>query len=180
MEIRNKTEFFRLWKAGVLGNRTQLWDHPFDAYMSGVPEVGFREQGKGGGGAWAKVPRGMVYLTAFEWQQLGRKFTMDDGAPDLYRTMQGEVCRTYRGMEGYLEVGGHLPMRKAMAAGLMQPCSYAQVVDLLNRFMDPSSREDMDALLELFPDATVEFSCFSKDVGVFPGRNTMFWECRNY
>ena len=71
-------------------------------------------------------------------------------------------------------------MRLAMAAGHMRHCSYATVNALLEKFMDPSSRGDLDALLELFPDATVEFSCFSINVGVFPGRNTLFWEVRDY
>jgi hypothetical protein len=51
---------------------------------------------------------------------------------------------------------------------------------LLDRFMDPNSRADLDALLDLYPDAAVEFSCFSVNVGIFPARNTIFWETRNY
>ena len=57
MQIRSKAEFFRLWEAGVLGNRTNLWRDPQDAYDSGAPEIGFREIGRAGGGAWEKVPR---------------------------------------------------------------------------------------------------------------------------
>ena len=180
MKIQSKHEFFTMWKQGLLGNRTNLWTDPFEAFESGAKEIGFREIGKAGGGAWEKVPYQDVWFTADLWRLAGRKFLMDDGAPDWCRTLQGEICRTYRGMEGYLDTIGELPMRPAMKAGHMRHCTYATCKALLEKFMDPSSRDDLDALLELYPDATVEFSCFDIDTGVFPGRNTIFWETRNY
>lgn len=193
-EIRSKQQFFSLWEAGVLGNRTRLWRDPLAAWYWGrdtnlssetmpddLPEIGFREIRKGAGaGKWEKVPWHRVLVTADQWRAEGRKFVMDDGAPDSKRTLQGEICRTYRGLEGYLDTVGQLPMRPAMAAGHMRHCTGATVLALLDRFMDPSSRDDLDALLELYPNATIEFSCFSVNVGVFPGRNTLFWETRNY
>jgi hypothetical protein len=46
--------------------------------------------------------------------------------------------------------------------------------------MDPSSRDDLDALFDLYPDAAVEFACFPHNLGIFPHRNTVIWEVRNY
>ena len=184
MEIRSKAEFFRLWEAGVLGNRTRLWRNLdeclVDCRRFGIQEIGFREIGKTGGGAWEKVATAQVPATVDKWRAAGRQFIMDDGAPDEHRTMQGEVCRTFRGMEGFLAVGSNLPMRQAIAAGHMRSCSYLTTLTLINKFMDPSSREDFEALMELYPDAAIEFTCFRINVGVFPGRNTIFWEIRNY
>jgi hypothetical protein len=184
VKILNKREFFELWEAGCLGNRTRLWRDPEqavrDAKRLEIPEIGFRQMGRAGGGAWEKVPRSRVIETASRWREAGRSFILDDGAPDEYRTCQGEIARTYRGLEGYIEVGGHLPMRQALAAGLMKSVGPAMVLALLDRFMDPSSRDDLDAIWDLYPDATVEFTCFSRDVGVLPGRNTLFWEVRDY
>lgn len=180
MIIRNKAEFFRLWEAGVLGNRTNLWRDPQEAYDSGVVQIGFRQIGATGGGAWERVDREQVFECANRWRRAGRNFIMDDGCPDDKRTLQGEVCRTYKGLEGFLDVKGLLSMRQAIAAGHMRHCSPTLVRALLNKFMDPSSHDDLDALLDLFPDAAIEFTCFSVNVGVFPGRNTLFWETRNY
>lgn len=180
MKITSKAQFFRLWKAGVLGNRTNLWERPEDAVASRAPLIGFREIGKSGGGSWTRVSRDQVYETAQQWRRLGRKFICDDGAPDESRVLQGEICRTIRGLEGFLDVGGRLPMRQAIAAGHMRPCTGATILALLDKFMDPSSRDDLFDLLDLYPDATIEFSCFTVDVGVFPNRATMFWEVRNY
>lgn len=179
MKITSKREFFELWEKGVLGNRTNLWRNPMDAYNSGAIEIGFREIGKAGGGAWEKVFRHDLYTTYRRWEKLGRNFIMDDGAPDNKRTLSGEICRTYRGLEGSLGVF-QMPMREAMAKGLLLPRSGATVLALINMYMDGSSQEDLWALLDSYPDATIEFSCFSVNVGVFPNRNTIFWEIRDY
>jgi hypothetical protein len=194
MKVKSKFIFFEMWEAGVLGNRTQLWRNPDDAYQWGYetalahgfrdlryPKIGFREIRTGAGqGKWQKVSWPLVPYTAETWRKEGRKFILDDGAPDQFRTLQGELCRTYRGLEGYLDTVGKLPMRPAMAAGHMRHCTGAMVNALLDRFMDASSRDDLRDLLDLYPDATIEFSSFSRDVGILPGRNTLFWETRDY
>lgn len=180
MKIKNKAEFFRLWRAGELGNRTNIWDDPQEAYLSKAPEIGFRQIGQAGGGAWEKVPREKVFETAQKWRDAGRTFIMDDGCPDWCRTLQGEVCRTYRGIEGFLDTVGQLPIRPAIAAGHMVARVGVEVLMLLDHYMDPSSRDDLDMLMDRYPDATVEFSCFGVNVGVFPNRNTIFWEVRDY
>jgi len=184
MKIHNKAEFFRLWKAGVLGNRTNLWERPEDAYQgvlaSGAKRIGFRQIGKAGNGAWQDCSPADVFKVYKEWTAAGRKFLMDDGCPDHFKTFQGEICRTYRGLEGFFDTTAIYPMRRATAEGHMRPYSGALVSALLDRFMDASSRDDLRDLLDLYPDATVEFTCFSVDVGVFPNRQTIFWEVRNY
>jgi hypothetical protein len=177
--IRSKIEFFRLWELGVLGNRNHLFYDEYEAALSGFNEIGFRQIGVPGG-AWEKVPWYEAPNTAKKWRDAGRIFVMDSGADDPAMTLQGEVCRTFRGLEGYLGLAHGLPMRKAMAAGYMTARTGAEVKVLLNTYMDPSSQDDLDALLELFPDATVEFTCFNHDIGVIPGRNTIFWETRDY
>lgn len=184
MIIRNKAQFFELWEAGCLGNRTNLWRDPqqviCQAYALGLQSIGFREMGKTGGGAWEKCELKEFWNTVKRWQQANRNFIMDDGAPDWCRTLQGEICRTFRGLEGYLDTIGTLPMRPAMAAGHMRHCSGAMVKALISKFMDASSQDDLYDLLDLYPDATIEFSCFGVDVGVLPNRNTIFWETRCY
>lgn len=187
MRIPSKTCFFSLWEAGVLGNRTRLWRDPRLAFVEGfghlgLMDIGFRElrrPGTAGAGAWCKAQYGTFWDTVHEWQKAGRNFIMDDGAPDQYRTLQGEVCRTHEGMVGFLSLGSKLPMRPDMAAGNMKHYSYAATLRLLEIYMDPPSRDDLDMIFELFPDAAIEFTCFTVKCGVFK-RNTLFWEVRNY
>lgn len=176
--IGSKKEFFEKWKAGILGNATRLWWDPNEAWASDAREFGFREH-RAGGGTWERVWRAQFWNTVYFWQGAGRIFTMDDVCPDEYQTIQGEICRTFRGIEGYIGAS-QFPMRKAMAAGILTHRTYLQTRLLLEQYMDPSSRDDLDMLLELYPDATIEFTCFSVNVGNIPNRNTLFWEVRNY
>jgi hypothetical protein len=181
MKIVSKREFFRLWEAGVLGNRTMLWRDIDDAMASGCPLIGFREMGRAGGGAWALVGRDDARDMAMVWKKAGRQFIMDNSVPNERSVLQGEVCRTFCGLESYLAIGRALPpMRISMREGRHQHFGYVQTTALLTHFMDPSSRDDLDALLELYPEATVEFTTFDVNVGHLPGRNTIFWETRNY
>lgn len=183
MQITSKREFFAKWRAGLLGNRTELWTDPYDVWEAingGLDKVGFREIGRAGGGAWELVPAAEFMTTYDRWVQAKRTFIMDGSVPNEKRTLQGEIARTYRGLEGYLDTQGTLAMRPAMAAGHMKTCGGALVMALLDRYMDDNSREDLQMLLDLYPDATIEFTCFSCDVGMFLNRNTIFWETRNY
>ena len=182
MKIRSKNQFFSAWEAGLLGNRTRLWRRPEDAASaSGVIEIGFRELGAAGGGKWQRVPQSEVLATAAQWEREGRKFIMDDGVPNERSVMQGEVCRTIRGLESFLAVGHGLPpMRQSIAQGLHHTYGYIATKAILDQYMDPSSRDDLDMLLELYPDATIELACFDVEVGNIPHRRVMFWEVRDY
>lgn len=178
MIIASKKEFFEKWRQGLLGNRTQLWWDPNEAWASNAKEFGFREH-RAGGGTWERVLRRDFHKTVEKWQKAKRIFTMDDVCPDEHQTIQGEICRTFKGLEGYIGAS-KFPMREAMKKGILQHRTGAAVLVLLDRFMDPSSRDDLNDLLDLYPDAAIEFTCFSVNVGVFPHRNTIFWETRNY
>lgn len=199
--ITSKRQFFELWEAGVLGNRTRLWRSLNDALASGSPKIGFREirpAGSTGAGAWTLLTQAdhvpfvareslrhsferRVTEMYHEWKAAGRNFIMDDSVPNDKSTMQGEVCRTYRGLQSFFAVGRGLPpMRITMAQGLHRHRDGAETNVLLDRYMDPSSRDDLRDLLDLYPDAAVELTCFSVNVGNLPHRNTIFWEVRNY
>lgn len=185
MRITSKAEFFALWEAGALGNRNALFHNAKDAWRSGYPLLGFRELRRGGAGAgkWQRVTRDAVYATAAQWDEEGRRYLIDSGTypcTDTNITLQGEVCRTVRGWEGYMGLCPGYAMRPAMAAGLMKPYQGPAVLALLTRWMDPSSMEDVRELLDMYPDATIEFTCFDRDTGVIPGRNTLIWEVRDY
>jgi hypothetical protein len=51
---------------------------------------------------------------------------------------------------------------------------------ILQGAMKSSSYDDLQILLETFPDSIIEFSTWECDVGNIKGRNTIFWEVRNY
>jgi hypothetical protein len=182
-EISSKRKFYELWEDGCLGNRTQIFRTLEAALASGAQKVGFREVTRGGG-KWSKVENQFELPAMFaEWKARGRPFIMDDGAPNDRTTIQGELCRTYKGLEGFIAVAdpvGLPPMRISMAQGLHRTYRRLEVRLLLEKFMDPASRDDVDALFEIYPDAAIEFACFDRMAGYLRGRNTIIWEVRNY
>lgn len=179
MKIATKAEFFRLWESGVLGFKLQSWLDPKDAVASGVPLVGFREIGKAGAGTFEMAVCSEIMNVAERWTAAGRKFMVCQAAPDELATIQGEVCRGLRGWDGLLgRVLDGKRMRDSMRDGDLTPRRGAVVLALLDRFMAPSSRDDLDGLLDIYPDAVVEFTCYEYDFD--RGRNTIFWEVRNY
>jgi hypothetical protein len=182
VDIRSKRQFYRLWEDGALGNRTQIFRTLEEAMSSGVQEVGFRAQGAGGG-AWEKAKtRDEVPAIFARWKASGRTFIMDDGVPNDRTTMQGEIVRTTASLEGFIAVAatrGLPPMRQSIAAGMHRSYSWLQVRMLMAKFMDDPSRDDIDALLDLYPDHAIEFACFDCKVGNLR-RNTIIWEVRLY
>jgi hypothetical protein len=181
MKITSKSEFFRLWNAGALGFKLRTWEtlEALQAEPNKPPIVGFREVGKAGGGKLEIEPVSEAPRIAAEWNAAGRRFMICEAAPDEMGTIQGEVCRTIRGLEGLLGFSNGLRMRDAIAAGLLKPRSASETLVLLRDYMSAPSRDDLEALLDLYPDATVEFTCYGSH-DFERGRNTIFWEVRDY
>jgi hypothetical protein len=181
MEIRTKTEFFRLWNAGALGFKLRTWDNVEDAIASGVALVGFRQIGTAGGGRFEMATPSTMRDVAARWRADGITFMVCEAAPDEKGTIQGEVCRGLRGWEGYLgPVIDGRRMRDSLRDGHIKPRSASETLVMVNTFMSAPSRDDLDALLELYPDATIEFTCYGDHDFDGHGRNTIFWEVRNY
>lgn len=178
MEIRSKAEFFRLWNLGALGYKLRTWEDPHEALASDAPIIGVRQVGKAGGGRLDIVPKAELAGVLRSWTNDGLKFVLCEAAPDEYGTLQGEVCRSVRGWEGTLGLSRGLRMREAAKAGLLVPRSPAVTRFLLREYLAPASLDDLDAILDLYPDSVVELTCYDIDFG--RGRNTIFWEVRNY
>jgi hypothetical protein len=68
-------------------------------------------------------------------------------------------------------------MREALCNGAHENGYAARL--LVKQNMDPSSYEDFLALLERFPGWVIELGIYDIDLGMIPGRNTIFWEVRN-
>ncbi len=49
----------------------------------------------------------------------------------------------------------------------------------LSALVPPEDREMLDDVLELFPGATIEFSCYTRHCGVLK-RKTIIWEVRHF
>lgn len=179
MQITSKSQFIDLYLAGVLGNRFQIWRDYKEAMKVDILDIGFRELGSGGGGKFEMVLHNQIESTAKRWINEGRKFYLNASDSQETCTIQGEI--QYRlGWEGYIGLSRGLKMRDAMNAGYMKSTSGASTRSIMNIFMDDNSRNDVDEILDLYPEAVIEFGCYNREVGILLARNTIIWEVRNY
>jgi hypothetical protein len=180
--IPNKATFYRLWRAGLLGNRPRTW--------AGVKEL---RAALGHGlsyetlivvrsartAAWRTrydVPvREALALAAINPDA---SLTFNEALDESRILIQGEVMSSARGLElTYSDVP--LKMKDALAFARRYVVGLEARV-ILDHYLCPSSRDDLDDLFTLYPDSIIEFGVYDCNLGDQPNRNTLFWEVRDY
>jgi hypothetical protein len=177
--INSKREFYRLYFAGAFGNALRTWPTCEALNASGYGgTVTIREAGRAGGGFCRySVPVSEVRRVLLEAHVDPSRVTFNESAPDHQLVAQGEVARLVGGL-ALRYATAKRPMREAMATA--RDVTGATAVAVLRSALSESSYDDIEALLDLYPDAVVEFSAYAGLVGNAPGRNAIVWEVRNY
>lgn len=182
MKIATKREYLARSGLGLLGNRMPSWDTPADAIAAGHRgDVMIRSKTPNSPFMRADVPvgeasrvmdslveqgadRDALYLT---WMSpsVGRRINAEvwRGPDGLY--LNYSTAQTH--LRDGLDKSGKHAERSAARAVLEWACC-------------PNSLADIDALLELYPDAVLEITAFDRQIGDLPGRNTVIWEVRDY
>lgn len=173
MKIRNKRQFYRLWHAGLLGNRPRTWKNARE--LAGSSYSGLVTIRSTTDLNWATRYRVPVTEALAESAEGA---TFNESMPDDNLVLQGEVARTWRGLELTWDDTPGLGMKDAMKRSAKM--LGARALCLLRAELWPSSLDDLWALLDLYPDAVIEFSAYDRAVGVLPHRNTIIWEVRDY
>lgn len=98
--------------------------------------------------------------------------------PDHLLRLQGYVYRTIHGLHLEYATTPGVVMREAMKHPKVAVGLRASILMQVN--MNYADWEEINWLLDQYPDAIVEFTSYSVFVGSLPGRNTVVWEVRNY
>ncbi len=174
--LDTKAKMYKLYDRNRFGNRLRVLSMPqyFQAVLANsIGPVALRVKTPGRPGhyhlSWEEV------LEHYD----ERFHSISEQAPDDDLTIQGEIQRDARGwylyyttMPGYTMKAG-LPLFGRHARGL-------RALSLIRTYLDPAAYDDMMELFDTWPDAVVEFSCYTKAVG-WANQNTIFWEVRvNY
>lgn len=175
--IACKAQFYRLWHAGLLGNRPRTWRTPNALRESGFSGLVTMRAATGSGGG-ACGYRLTVADALERAKALGAAATFNEACPDDRLLVQGEVARMPGGLELSYSTTPGLAMREAMRGA--RHAGPTEALTLLRDALSPSSWDDLDALWDLYPDAVIEFSAYDRLVGDQPHRNTLIWEVRNY
>lgn len=118
------------------------------------------------------------------WRERVGFFWGNETAPDDRATLQGEIRRAPGGLQffgsersraGY---GRMIRMRDALRVA--RSYQGLTVLFLLRKHLSPPSLDDLMELLDLYPEAVIEFSAYDLQLGTCRGRNTIIWEVRNY
>jgi hypothetical protein len=195
--ILTKQQNLDLYIKGAFGNRDEIWPN-LNAFCIEVTKLisagefhGYnsnyvlRYAGSTSGKRWCdySVPYNEILPIALHWTSQGAIYDLIyiHRAPadrDRYLLLQGELMI----WKGELYLYGSrttLKMRDALKADAHEWWGL-QVRMLMRQNLDPASYDCVMELLDLYPDHVIEFSCWSIQVGVTPGRNTIVWEVRRY
>jgi hypothetical protein len=177
---KSKTEFYERYLKGDFGNRPRSWATWADLLADGYNgRVTLRDMAPGGPCYYGIevedlkkgiLPSGCATLS-------DKRF--NEGMPDEFLTIQGNVWYDLGLKLEYSCVPG-IGHRDAVRQPNMRQAEGLMASSLLKTYLDPNSHDDLRELLDLYPEAVIEFSTYSKPVGVLPNRSTVFWEVRNY
>lgn len=177
--VRTKLDFYRRFYAGEFGNHGPMWSSLGEWRRSCYPgRIAIRTLVQGGRCDY-DIPPGEVTSRTDEFRRDGwTSLNWSAMAPTEKTLIQGEVCRTSRGIEGFVS-RDRLPMRPALARG-GRPVRGPVLIETLRHFCCGQSIDWIMELLDRFDGHTIEFSTFSVPWGVVRGMNTVIWEVRRY
>lgn len=168
--VNNKSAMYELLRAGKFGNTARSWatyQELVDSDYRGL--VGVRSK-QPGGKFLAHVP--------FYFVVDAPDCVYSEMQRDELILLQGEVYRSFNGLYVFASTVKR-PMREALKLGGRHFYRSAARV-ALEVTMWPTDYEELLELMAEYPESVVEFSAYSTEVGILPGRNTIIWEVRNY
>lgn len=178
--LRSKAEFSSAWLRGVLGNRLEVWQWPGQVPFDYHGRIMLRVKA-GARGTSHDYPHRQACRI---WARDPDKWMGNETAPDELATLQGEALilapqgfQLFAWERGPEDLGVSLRMREA----LLRAKQYTglEAIAALKRNASYNSYEDIRELLDLWPNAVVEFSCYARNLGNRQLRNTIIWEVRD-
>lgn len=182
MRVATKRDYLSMAARGILGNQMPSWPDVESAKAAGHRgTVMIRYKAPNSPFMRADVPlddadrvmaglvgegadRRLMYLT---WM-----------SPSVGRRINAEVWRGPGGL--YLNYSTAQTHVRAALEGSGKHAEGTAARLILEWACCPNSLDDIEALLELYPDAVIELTAFDREIGDIPGRNTVIWEVRNY
>ena len=181
--VRNKRDYYTRYIAGEFGNRLQVWATKGEWENSGfIGPIGIRNRKPDSPFCRYDIPHRLVNSVVDEFLSKGcplSDMTFNEAAPESDLTIQGEFCINYDGQLALV----YSHVKRQMRIALKQEPKYAtgnHARQILKHFADNDSYEWMDWLLGAYPDHTIEFSTYRRNLGSIPRRNTLIWEVRAY
>lgn len=185
--VRSKEEFRKLSERGLLGNYLRSWrsvddflDYGFLDYGQVCEWLTIRNLIPGATGFSAVVHRNSIHATIALMVATGSRkedlYFQEIPAPRLRRNWNIEAILTTRGVSLFYEQNTTQPVRGIRERGAYADGLKAQAV---LRSMEPESYDTLMEIWETYPEAVIEATEFSEQVGAL-GRQLVVWEVRCY
>jgi len=183
--VTNKRDFARRYALGEFGNAAPTWPtikEFFAAHkdIENNPHLySLRNRVANSQCMYNLTIREINEYTQNRKNQDLSEFYVSEMAPHNIGIINGEICRTYRGLTLFYARGDR-PMRLALKKGVQVEGLQADLI--LRSKTDPSGYNWIKELLEEYPNHTVEFTSFSHPWGTLAsvGHCTVIWEVRLY
>lgn len=181
--VKTKTEMYALLANGVLGNTVPQW-FDVDSWMPHRNKYkwwGVRTLTPGGP-CWLNVWMPHVPNWCHQAKIDGHRYNISPMVDRIARvTMWANVWDSPTGL--VLECFEYPPIEGSWRELMpTKAIGYTGVVanQILKRHLNANSLDDLEILLERYPNHVVELSALETCFGTVPGRNAVIWEVRNY
>lgn len=175
---KNKKEFYQKWQNLDFGNRIRAWDtykDLIDDDYKGLVTVRYKEPSSPK--CKYNVPFSDIEKVISDLGGKPELYTFNESCPDEKLLFQGEIYHGDTYSLFYSEL--KLPMRDALKQGGKQ-VYFTTAKCIMQYYMRSKSYTMIQDLLDNYPGAAIEFSCYSMCLGELPGHNVIVWEVRNY
>lgn len=185
---KNKSESTDFFKRGVYGNSIEQYEHPTEALAGTKQSFVIRYKGEPGvqGPAIFGVPRERLVadwknLITEGWEE--KRLYVNEEIDRHAIRLQGELMLTWD--DGWLFRGSDdrgIHMRAALQPPHLKTWHGWQARELLRTSMDPSSWDDLNCCIDLWPDAVIELAVMDSPIGRLAntGRRLIIWEARTF
>lgn len=193
--VRNKQEALALYQAFQFGNRLKSWSslrewmESFDlhsAYFDYNSKFGvmYKPPTIGEGKRWFKTnlsyKETLDYYTQIKLEgAIADYIQISEALPGDKLIIQGELMRWINGYELTYTTEPNTVNRPATWPEMKTATGITAKL-ILEHYLWPKSYEALISLFDRWPDACIEFSTCSCELGELPGHNTVVWEVRNY
>lgn len=179
--IRNREEYFQLWKRDAIGNHLRIWDHVEDI-PDDIESVMVREVNRNGGGGLVNVTK----TATLRKRKPTKRVVYNELAPDERATLQAYI----RKLDGVVYLLAKetarekLPTRpERMRQAIRRAKCYEglRALEIVRNHVSERDYEDICELLDVYPGHALEFTAYGvPSVGWARHSNVIYWELRGY
>jgi len=184
MKVATKSDMLTLQAMGQLGNYLKTYPIEAISQLTERPNAYFTIQSRERDSPhFVPVAKGQelptfVHLLVQAGQKLSNIYFRDIPHPELNRTIQGEFCKLTTGYYLKFLTDSTCNLRDALKDERVQIAEGLQAYLVVTTMLGDDSVSLLD-LLSTYPDATIEFTYFSRPVGVH-NSPLLIWEVRDY